>query len=106
MDSISVSNVPAELKRALLRDAQARDCTVSDAAGSALAKHFGLEYPLSGRRSSGATLATVLGVKAPIKLVTAVWASSKAWRMTQSQVVIRILSAHYGIRYTPKRRGG
>jgi hypothetical protein len=105
VDSISVSNVPAELKAELLKDAQARECTVSDAAGSALSSYFGIEYRLSGRRTNGATLANVLGVRAPERLVTAVWSASRAWKMTQSQVVIRVLSSHYGLRYVPKRRG-
>lgn len=105
MDSISVSNVPAELKAELLKDAEARECTVSDAAGAVLAKYFGVEYRVSGRRTNGGTLANVLGVRAPERLVTAVWSASRAWSMTQSQVVIRVLSAHYGLRYVPKRRG-
>lgn len=105
MDSISVSNVPAELKAALMKDAESRECTISDVAGSALSKYFGLEYPLSGHRTQGATLASVIGIRAPRQLVTQVWASSRAWHMTQSQVVVRVLSAHYGLRYQPKRRG-
>lgn len=105
MDSLNVSNVPAELKAELLKDATARECTVSDAAGVVLANYFGVEYRLSGRKTNGATLANVVGVRAPERLVTAIWSASRAWSMTQSQVVIRVLSAHYGLRYIPRRRG-
>src|SRR5262245_54567530 len=40
--------LPGKIRRALVSEAKRRDIRMNDAAGEALARHFGLEFELSG----------------------------------------------------------
>lgn len=106
MESLRVSNVPKQLKQQLVADAQANGQTVSDVAGRILAHYFNHAFRPSGRASSSPTLSDSLSLRVTRLCVADVWAASRSWKMTQSQVVNRILCNEYGIRYDPKKGRG
>lgn len=105
MESLRVSNVPRQLKEVLIAEARANGTTVSDVAARILAHYFGHAHRPSGRATPGATLSDSLSLRVTRLCVADVWAASRSWKMTQSQVVNRVLCNEFGIRYNVKKRG-
>jgi predicted HicB family RNase H-like nuclease len=50
--------LPPEIRRALTREAKRRDVKINDVAGEALARHYGMEWEISGAPYRASTAAT------------------------------------------------
>lgn len=106
MSLTNVRNVPTDVKAALIRDVEEQDRSLSDTAVEILATYFDVASPLSGRNSGPrAGLSDQLQLRVSDGLAAALWQAAREWRVTQSQAVIQVLAAHYGLPYRPKRRG-
>jgi hypothetical protein len=104
----NVRNVPPGLKAALIADAAREERSVTDTALCVLADYFNTDCPEAGNQPrSQPTLNDQLQLRMPRyhPLWGAFWAASKEWSTTESSVVIKVLSDHYGLPYELVRRG-
>jgi hypothetical protein len=102
----NVRNVVPEIRGAVVEQALADGCTISDVVGGILAQRWGLSYESSGEKSVGAEIqATQFLLKMPPALAARINKISRASGMTESSVVQNELAEHYLIPFTPRRKG-
>lgn len=95
--------LPAELREALERDAEAQDTTLNDVAGAILAKRFELNWELSGRPHR--PMAEQFKLRVPAHLHLKIRMSAALAGHTVRGTVLVALSEHYGLEaITPTRR--
>lgn len=95
--------LPAEVREALDRDARTQNIHLNDAAGQILAKHFGLEWPPSGREYR--TMADQFKFRVPEDLHWKIRMEAALAGHTVRGTVLATLASHYGLAaITPTRR--
>ncbi len=107
MSLTNVRNVPEDVKAALIHDMTVQDRSLSDTAVEILSGYFNVASPLSGRNSGPrAGMSDQLQLRVSDELAVALWGAAREWGVTQSQAVIQVLAAHYGLPYVPRNRRG
>lgn len=103
----NIRGVPTELKAALNREALESGRSMTDTVTKILSDYFELEPELFGGKTTNPSLSSQLMVRMEKNgpLSHAIWAAAREWGLTESSAVIRILAAHYGLPYEPKRFG-
>ncbi len=101
----SVRNIPEDVKAALISEATDNSVGLATWATKLLAEYLGLPFEVSERRPPRAAgITDQLQLRLSDEIATALWATARAWNLTQSQAAIRIWAEHFGIAYRPVRR--
>lgn len=103
----NVRNVPPNIKRAVVNEALAQDITMNDVIGQILGQHWSVPYALSGERSVGAEITgDQMLFRVPPTVDLHIRSSARSQKITESSVVLQVLSAHFGLVYQPTKRTG
>lgn len=103
----NIRGVSSELKSKLVSEALRTGRSVSDVTVSILSAYFGIEPFLQGNSTTTPNLGSqlLLRVERNGTLVMSLYAASREWQLTESSAAIKILSAHYGLPFEPRRPG-
>jgi len=102
----NIRSVSPHIKLAVFEEAIARQITMSDVIGSALAEKFHRPYELSGEKSIRADLnGDQFMIQIPRALQARIASRARLTRETESSVVLGVLAEHFGLIHQPVRRG-
>lgn len=102
----NVRNVKPHIRRAVVNEAAAYQLTISDVVGSVLAARYDLPYVSARTKPLGAEpTGSQFMLRLPVPLTDAIVREARDEGLTESSVVQLALAEHYGLVYTPTRRG-
>lgn len=103
----NVRGVSVDLKAKLVQEALASGRSINDVAITHLSSFFNVKPELQGNpsRTPGLGNQLLLKVERNGPLATNIWMAAKEWQLTESSTVVKILSAHYGLPWEPRRPG-
>lgn len=102
----NVRNVPPKVKQVVMNDALAHEMTMADAVGIILGQRYGVVYTPTGRRSQRPDAkGDQFMLSLPPEIVDSIAKESRERRITESSVILAVISDKYGLIYEPKKKG-
>jgi hypothetical protein len=103
----NIKGVSTELKSALVEEALKSGRSVSDVAISILSTYFKIKPFLQGNTTTTPNLGSQLLLKVERNgpLALSLYSAAREWQLTESSAAVKVLSAHYGLPFEPRRPG-